>query len=285
MRYGLLLYRRTLSQGRSTTVDGRPSPSPTEASPAEAVAAWRLTGAQRSRDVGEIVDSKRAEGGGRGRLAMLALALQDLLNQIVRVSSGPSSSPPSSSSSSTGIEAIRDELDRLVGRWIVELDAAADALTQCSRKPHAVDVKAPELNLPVTATREDEPVPFDIINRGEAGVVGAPVRKLDDVVLLVKPCRVDEVGDVPHLDVARAVARVEKRVGVFRGDRYDALVVFVARGHLPDQAAVLDVPEAQLAVRRRRDERLRPPLKEEHLPHRALVDVELFDVWDRKLKL
>eukprot|EP00966_Prymnesium_polylepis_P038123 883871-Prymnesium_polylepis.2 len=106
------------------------------------------------------------------------------------------------------------------------------------------------------------------------------VCELDKVARLVEPSDVEDAAAVPRLDVPERVAREEERVGRVGRHRDDSLVVPVARGLLPHDGALLDVPEDQHAVGRRREERLRALLEKEQAPDGALVDIALLHAGD-----
>jgi len=121
---------------------------------------------------------------------------------------------------------------------------------------------------------EQQILALDEVEAGNGLLVRAPVVQLLDVVTLLDAAYVDEIGDAPHLDEARRVAREEQLVGSVRRERPDCLPRGVAGVLLPHALPIaLDVPEAEHAVGPRTAERLGAAVEEDELVDRALVDL------------
>ena len=132
-----------------------------------------------------------------------------------------------------------------------------------------------KLCLRVERGGEQQVLALDEVEAGDGLLVRAPVVQLLDVVTLLDAAHVDEVGDAPHLDEARRVAREEQLVGCVRRERHDRLPGGVARVLLPHALPIaLDVPEAKHAVGPRAAERLGASVEEDELVDGALVDLE-----------
>mmetsp|Transcript_71315 Transcript_71315/g.172187 ORF Transcript_71315/g.172187 Transcript_71315/m.172187 type:complete len:469 (+) Transcript_71315:174-1580(+) len=144
----------------------------------------------------------------------------------------------------------------------------------------------PQLDLRVERGGEQQVLALDVVEAGDGLVVRAPVVQLLDVVTLLDAAHVDEVGDAPHLDEARRVAREEQLVGSVRRERHHRLPGGVARVLLPHALAIaLDVPEAEHAVGPRAAERLGAAVEEDELVDGTLVDLHGLDSGDGQREL